>query len=182
MLPRIFCVWVWYLLLLRPLPVIGQLELSEPAQPITGSGRSKSRYQTQTQNILGSIQQNCSIWSCYAIAVFCCVRIGTIHTLCSRYPLIVLCSSYTIMCVLGLGTFGLVMKSTAPATVRIQWENQWLLDWFILPWTLTIKCLFIGEFFIFSNSPSQCIVLPRSRMLHSRNSSWIFYKMYSCWI
>ena len=65
----ISCVWVPYLLLLRPLPVIGQLELSEPAQPITGSGRSKSRYQTQTQNILGSIQQNCSIWSCYAIAV-----------------------------------------------------------------------------------------------------------------
>ena len=49
--------------------MIGQLELSEPAQPITGSGRSKSRYQTQTQNILGSIHQNCSIWSCYAIAV-----------------------------------------------------------------------------------------------------------------
>ena len=49
--------------------MIGQLELSEPAQPITGSGRSKSRYQTQTQNIVGSIQQNCSIWTQAAVAV-----------------------------------------------------------------------------------------------------------------
>ena len=49
--------------------MIGQLEVSEPAQPITGSGRSKSRYQTQTQNIVGSIQQNCSIWTQAAVAV-----------------------------------------------------------------------------------------------------------------
>ena len=53
--------------------MIGQLELSEPAQPITGSGRSKSRYQTQTQNILGSIQQNCSIWTRAAVAVLRCL-------------------------------------------------------------------------------------------------------------
>ena len=74
MLPRIFCVWVWYLLLLRPLPVIGWAGSLSSNWPITGSGPSKSRYQTQTQNILGSIQQNCSIWTRAAVAV--CWRDG----------------------------------------------------------------------------------------------------------
>ena len=61
--------------------MIDQLELSEPAQPITGSGHSKSRYQTQTQNILGSIHQNCSIWSCYAIAVHVLVGVTQVPCL-----------------------------------------------------------------------------------------------------
>ena len=37
---------------MQPLPLIGQLELSESAQPITGRCHSKSRCQTQTTNIV----------------------------------------------------------------------------------------------------------------------------------
>ena len=47
-----FVVWVWHILLLWPLPVIGWADSLSSSWPITGRGRSKSRCQIQTQNFV----------------------------------------------------------------------------------------------------------------------------------